>query len=79
MQTEKELQPKSKTTFFILVGFSTAFLLAAPVVILLFVGMFLDSIFHTAPTYLTLGIIVGFIGGIANVFRLMKLMQKRKK
>jgi F0F1-type ATP synthase assembly protein I len=79
MTEVKEPQPKSKTTFFVLVGLSTALLLASPVVILLFVGSFIDNIFHTKPTFLILGIIVGFIGGIANVFRLMRLMQKRKK
>lgn len=79
MSREQTVKPKSKTTFFILVGFSTAILLAAPVVILLFVGNFMDSLFHAGKTFTILGIIVGFIGGIANVFRLMQLMQKRKK
>lgn len=79
MASEETVKPKSKTTYFIFVGFSTAFLLAAPVILLLFVGLFIDRTFHTGQTYLTLGIIVGFIGGIANVYRLMTLMQKRKK
>ncbi|MGH7203617.1 MAG: AtpZ/AtpI family protein [Candidatus Levyibacteriota bacterium] len=72
-------QPKSKTTFFILVGMGTAILLAAPVVILLFIGVFLDSIFHAGNLYMIMGIIVGFVGGIVNIFRLVQMMQKRKK
>jgi F0F1-type ATP synthase assembly protein I len=72
-------QPKSKTTFFILVGMSTALLLASPVIILLFLGIFLDSMVHTGKLFTIGGIIVGFVGGIFNVFRLMQMMQKRKK
>ena len=79
MATQNGEQPKSKTTFFILIGMSTAILLAAPVVILLFLGIFLDSVFHTGRTFMISGIIIGFVGGTFNVFRLMEMMQKRKK
>ncbi|MGI8419892.1 MAG: AtpZ/AtpI family protein [Candidatus Levyibacteriota bacterium] len=72
-------QPKSKTTFFILIGMSTALLLATPVIILLFLGIFLDSFFHTGRLFTIGGVIIGFLGGIFNVFRLMQMMQKRKK
>lgn len=76
---EKQLKPKSKTTFFILIGCSTAILLAAPVIILLFLGKFLDSMLNTGNAFLIGGLVIGFISGTMNVFRLMKLMQRRKE
>lgn len=79
MEAKKNLKSQSKATFFILVGMSTAILLVAPVIILLIVGFALDSFFHTSPTMMLLGAGIGFLSGIINVSRLMKLMQKGKK
>jgi F0F1-type ATP synthase assembly protein I len=75
-----ENKPESQTTnkLGLIIGMSTAILLVTPVIILLVIGYFLDSIFHTSPLYLVIGIIVGFISGVVNVYRLMKLMQRRK-
>ena len=73
-----ETKPKSKTTFFILVGMSTAILLATPVIILGGIGLFLDTIFHTGHFILIAGIVIGFVSGMLNINRLVKMMQKRK-
>jgi ATP synthase protein I len=74
----QKLQPRSKISFFVLVGMSTAILLAAPVIILLLVGFALDTFLHTKPTFMLIGVIIGFVSGIINVSRLMKVIQKRK-
>jgi F0F1-type ATP synthase assembly protein I len=75
------MRQENKTTFklFIIMAMSTAILLVSPVIILSGVGYFADNFFHTAPLYMILGGAIGFISGIINVFRMMQLMQKRKK
>ena len=76
---QKVPKTRSKTSFFILVGISTAILFAAPVIILFILGFVLDTFFHTKPTLMLLGVAIGFVSGIINVARLMKMMQNRKK
>lgn len=73
-QVEKP-RPKSKLVFFTLIGMSTAILLVTPVIVLLFVGLFLDNLFKTTPWIMIIGIGAGFIGGIMNVMRLMKTIK----
>ena len=70
MQT-KEKPQKSVNKSFILIGMSTAIVLVSPVIALLLVGYFFDNIFHTTPVIMTAGILLGFISGVVNVFRLM--------
>ena len=79
MGQKEQRAPRSKTSFAILVGMSTAILLAAPVIVLLIIGFALDMLFHTTPTITLLGAGIGFVSGIVNVTRLMKIMQKQKK
>jgi len=57
---------------------STSILLVSPVAVLVAVGYFADKYFHTAPLYILIGGGVGFVSGIMNVFRMMKMIQKRK-
>lgn len=76
---EKNNELKSTTTFLIMMGMSTAFLLVIPVLALLTLGFFLDKFFHTAPILMLVGIGIGLIGGTFNVFRLLQAMQRRKK
>jgi len=70
----------SKTTnkFFIIMAMSTTILLVSPVAILVALGYFIDKIFHTTPLYTIIGGIIGFVSGIINVFRMTKLMQRKK-
>jgi ATP synthase protein I len=81
MSTSKKENSESKTTtgFLLMMGMSTAFLLVAPVLILLTIGYFLDIYFHTKPTLMLVGIGIGLIGGMINVFRLLQAMQKVKR
>ncbi len=73
-----ESKPKSKFAFFVLIGLSSTILLAAPVIVLLGIGFFLDKIFHTGNIFMIGGTIIGFIGGSMNVLKLMKTMNKSK-
>lgn len=79
MSTKANNGTKSTTTFLIMMGMSTAFLLVTPVLSLLAVGYFVDTFFHTTPFYMLFGIAIGLIGGTFNVFRLLQAMQRRKK
>lgn len=51
-------------------------LLVGPVVFFLLLGLWLDSFFHTSPVFIVIGVIVGFVGSIFNVFRVMKITDK---
>lgn len=68
---DEKTKQRSKTTYFVLVGMSTAILLATPVIILTAAGFFLDKLFNTSPYLLIGGGILGFIGGITNVYKLL--------
>ncbi len=77
-----EIKNKTNPTtykFFLIMAMSTAIVLVSPVLILLAAGYFADKFFHTAPLYMALGGGLGFISGVINVFRMMTLIQKRKK
>jgi F0F1-type ATP synthase assembly protein I len=75
MESQIKPKPKSKTTFFVLMGLGTAILLAAPVIVLFAVGFFFDKLFNTAPTLMIIGGGVGFLGGTYNVYKLLKTMK----
>ena len=79
METKIEEQTKSTYKLFIIMAMSTSILLVSPMAILVAAGYFADKYFHTTPLYILVGGGVGFVSGIMNVFRMMKLMQKRKK
>ena len=68
---EQQPPKKSKTVYFMLVGMSTAILLATPVIILLGAGFFLDKLFGTGHILLICGGVLGFIGGMYNVYKLL--------
>jgi len=74
------MEAKGKTTnkLFFIIATSTAILLVSPVALLGIIGYFVDKIFHTAPLYLILGILIGFVSGIINVFRMVQMMQRKK-
>ena len=77
MAEEKE-KPQTTWTFLVMMAMSTTFLLIVPVLALLALGFFVDKIFHTAPFYMLLGIALGLVGGMMNVYRLLQAKQKRK-
>ena len=53
-----------------------AFFLVAPVIALLFVGLWVDTTLHSSPVFLIVGVIAGFISGIISVFRITNLFNK---
>ncbi len=77
MPNEQESTPqsKSKMGYFIVISAGTVILLATPVVVLLFLGLFLDNYFNTKPVLVITGVVIGSVGGIVNIYRLMKLMK----
>ena len=78
-EINKTIENKTTTTFLIMMGMSTAFLLVTPVLLLLGLGFLVDKFARTAPFYMILGIAIGLIGGIMNVYRLMQAMWKKNK
>lgn len=69
---------KEKQRLYYKIGITAqiTFLLVGPVVLLLFLGLWLDNLLHTSPLFVILGVIFGFIGSIFNVFRVIELMNK---
>jgi F0F1-type ATP synthase assembly protein I len=76
-----ETKNKKETTYrlFLIIAMSTSIVLVSPVIILVALGFFVDSFFHTTPLYTALGGGLGFISGIVNVFRMMQMMQRKKR
>ena len=70
------MKEKRKFYYIVAIGGQITFLLVGPVVFCLLLGLWLDSYFHASPFFLVLGVILGFIGSIFNVFRVMKIMDK---
>lgn len=79
MGTKEKDESKSAIASFLIIGMSTAILLVSPVLALFLIGYFVDKFFHTTPFFMILGLTLGFISGIMNVFKLLKVMQQRKK
>ena len=69
--TDEVTKKKIEGKLLLLLGVSTAFLLATPIIVLLFVGMFLDSLFSSSPFFIIFLTILGAIGGTMNVIRLI--------
>jgi F0F1-type ATP synthase assembly protein I len=72
----EDKQQRSKTTYFVLVGMSTAILLATPVIVLAGAGFLLDKLFGTHPILILIGGIGGFIAGMMNVYKLLTKMKQ---
>ncbi len=53
-------------------GEKVIFLLVVPVVFFIVVGFWLDNIFHVSPFFVILGVVIGFIGSMLNVLRVMR-------
>jgi F0F1-type ATP synthase assembly protein I len=78
VQTKDQSQ-QNNYKMFLIIGMSTAILLVSPVIILLILGYFLDNLFHTSPLFILVGVSLGFVGGVMNVFKLMRIKQRAKK
>lgn len=70
------MKEKRKLYYIIAIGGQITILLVGPVVFCLLLGFWLDSFFHTTPLFTIIGVIVGFVGSIFNVFRVMKIIDK---
>ena len=49
-----------------------AVLLAAAVVVPLVIGLVIDQVAHSAPTFLFIGLLLGVIGAVATVYTRFK-------
>lgn len=67
---------KNKTTASILILAQAAVMLAAPVLIFLFAGLWLDDLLNLSPVFTITGITLGFLGSILNIYRLIKHLEK---
>lgn len=63
---------KSRVFSFALIAGTVTILLVTPVLVLLFIGFFADKFFHTGNLFLMLGGVMGFVGGMMNVYKLVK-------
>ncbi len=79
METNQK-DPKTKDSrrlyYGVIGAMEVTFLLVGPVVVSLFIGFWLDNTLHTSPLFIILGVIIGFIGSVYNVFKVMKLIEK---
>lgn len=66
---------KLSTRAYMLIGISCAFMLAVPVLILLFIGTLLDTLFHTKPLITLFGAVAGSVSGIMNVLKILRIVQ----
>jgi F0F1-type ATP synthase assembly protein I len=78
MEPQNETQKqRSKSAYFVIVGMSTAILLATPVIVLAGAGFLLDKLFNTTPLLLIIGGVAGFVAGMMNVYKLLMKMNKK--
>lgn len=78
MDSRKESEAKDtrRTYYIIAVSGYITILLVAPVVLFLLLGFWLDSFFHTGHIFVISGVIIGFVGSVFNVFKVMELINK---
>ncbi len=73
---------KEKNNFFyaVTLGLELGFLIAAPLILFLLVGLFLDKKFDTVPVFLILFIVLGIIATIFEIFYLiLPFLEKRSQ
>ena len=46
--------------------------LISPIIVGVFIGLFLDNYFNTKPLFLIIFLILGFGGGISNIYKTVK-------
>lgn len=78
MEAEKKDIKKSNRRIYYTIGLAgqVTFLLVGPVVGSLLLGLWLDNLLHSSPLFIILGVVLGFIGSIVNVFKVMKMIDR---
>lgn len=66
---------ENKLYYSIILAASFGILIAVPVLILMALGYFIDKWLHTTPTFIAIGVVLGFVGSIINVMKLLKTMK----
>lgn len=54
-------------------------MLVAPVVVGIFIGMWLDQRFHTAPTWTVLFLLLGIVAGFVQMIRILQRIEQEEK
>jgi ATP synthase protein I len=66
----KQKPPPSVWGSLALVG-QLGFTIAFPIALLAILGHYLDGVFHTAPLFILLGLLLGLISGVYGAYRLL--------
>lgn len=71
-------QQKSKFFYAVALGVELGFLIALPLVIFLFLGVYLDKKFNTFPLFIIIAVILSFIAMISELkFLILPFIEKR--
>lgn len=76
LNVEKEVKNKKRFIFIAGLAGQVTFMLVGPVLLCLFLGLWLDSFLNTSPLFIVTGVILGFTGSIYNVFKIMKIIDR---
>jgi F0F1-type ATP synthase assembly protein I len=63
---------KSKIWYRIFMAGSTAVLIAGPVILALLLGLWIDGLLQTSPIFALVGGMVGFVGSIMALLKILK-------
>lgn len=63
---------KPKIFYRIAMATSTALLIAGPVILALLLGLWLDTLFSTSPLFAMVGGMLGFVGSIISLIKLLR-------
>lgn len=71
---------KSKIFYAVSLGLEMGFLVAIPLVLFLFLGVYLDKKFNTLPIFIIVSVILSFVAMILELrFLILPFMQKRSR
>lgn len=71
-------QQKSKFFYAVALGVELGFLIALPLVLFLFLGVYLDKKFNTFPLFIIVAVILSFIAMISELkFLILPFIEKR--
>jgi F0F1-type ATP synthase assembly protein I len=77
--TQLKLPSKNNKVYYSLtIALSIVILLVSPVLSLLIIGYFIDNFSHTTPTFMSIGVVLGFLGSLVNITKLLKVVKEKK-
>ena len=74
---DPEIKKKNNGLFLaITIAGQVSLLLVGPVVVFAGMGIWLDNFLKSSPVFLSTGAVIGFIGSVIGVFKVIKIMEK---